>query len=404
MVREQDVLDYLNQRPIGEDTSDLHFALKDIAVGGVTLPAGLKDKERGKVDAQFIDYLRANLGSFAQLPSLEKCQKYREHGAVVGEGVLLGPGAVIVAPQIVLGDGVRIAGNSTVQCRELFAAGQLTSFREGLAVRGGTVVLGENVYAGSNIQIGGGGNADPWALLCVGDMTYLGDDVFINICRPVLIGKEVFLTQRSLLVTHNIGHSVLEGYENRFAPIVLEDYSQIGMNCTVYAGASIGRAAIVGSNSYVISSIPAGKLAMGVPARVIRDAARPLTRERQVQIVEAMIRQYHELLSLKGYEVSPMEIPRARGFALSHGGKRFQLIFVETYQARSLSVGPADETVIWTLEAAGANPPSGCSLVDLLAKTISGTGGLFLDSTREFLRKRGIRCQPGPWRYEHGLI
>src|ERR1039458_4428870 len=184
----------------------------------------------------------------------------------------------------------------------------------------------------------GGRNAHPWALLFVGDMAYLGDDVFINICRPVLIGKEVFLTQRSLLVTHNIGHSVLEGYENRFAPIVLEDYSQIGMNCTVYAGASIGRAAIVGSNSYVISSIPAGKLAMGVPARVIRDAARPLTRERQVQIVEAMIRQYHELLSLKGYEVSPMEIPRARGFALSPGGKRFQLIFVETYQARSLSV------------------------------------------------------------------
>src|ERR1039458_9265846 len=56
-------------------------------------------------------------------------------------------------------------------------------------------------------------------------------------------------------------------------------------------------------------------------------------------------------------------------FALSHGGKRFQLIFVETYQARSLSVGPADETVIWTLEAAGANPPSGCSLVVLLARS-----------------------------------
>ena len=28
---------------------------------------------------------------------------------------------------------------------------------------------------------------------------------------------------RSLIVTHNIGHSVLEGFENRFAPVVLED-------------------------------------------------------------------------------------------------------------------------------------------------------------------------------------
>ncbi len=63
---------------------------------------------------------------------------------------------------------------------------------------------------------------------------------------------------RSMIVTHNIGHSVLEGFENRFAPVVLEDRSQVGLGAVLYAGARIGAEAIVASNSYVVGEIPAG--------------------------------------------------------------------------------------------------------------------------------------------------
>ena len=90
----------------------------------------------------------------------------------------------------------------------------------------------------------------------------------------MLIGREAFVTMRSVLVTHNIGHSLLEGFENRFAGIVLEDRAQIGVGAVVYAGCRIGREAIVGSNSYVVADIPAGQLAVGVPgARRRRGAA-----------------------------------------------------------------------------------------------------------------------------------
>jgi len=405
MVREQDVQKHLGQLSAAEaEGAPLHFALRGISLAGVTLPAALGDADRGKVDPQWLDYLRANLSVFGQLPSAEKCAAYRQHGAEIGEGVSLGPGTVIVAPQIRLGDGVSIGENGLVLCRERFVAGALTSFRANLSVRGGTVVLGENVFGGSNVQIGGGGHADPWALLCVGDLAYVGDDVFINICRPVLIGQNVFLTQHAMLVTHNIGHSILEGYENRFAPIVLEDGAQVGLQCTVYAGSRIGRFAIVGSNSYVISSIPAGKLAIGVPARVVREAARPPDRRRQVQIAQTMVREFQELLALKGCQVAPLAAASLCGFTATRAGKRFGLLFVERYPAPGAALGPADESVIWTLDAADAGPPPGCTLMDLLAKRVAGPGGAFVDAAREFLRKRGIRCEPGPWRYHPDLI
>jgi acetyltransferase-like isoleucine patch superfamily enzyme len=348
--------------------------------------------------------LKADPEAFAALPSAEKCDLYRKHGAIVGDRAVLEKGTFIIAPQIMIGEEAHFGENSSILCRERFCAGSLASFRRNLTVRGGTVVMGENIWAGQNIQIGGGGNADPWSLLCVGDDVYLGDDVYINICRPVLIGKEVFLTQRSILMTHNVGHSVLEGYENRFAPVVLGDNSQIGMNTTIYAGAQVGRFSVVTSNSFVISSIPAGKLAMGVPARVVRDAARPLDRSRQLQIVRTMIREYHELLRLKGRQVSPLESSPWPQFSVDHNGKRFQFVFVEKFPTPGFSPEPGDETVIWTFDSAIDATPPGCTLMNLLSRQITGPSGVFSDSSREFLRKRGIRCKPGPWRYHQGLI
>jgi acetyltransferase-like isoleucine patch superfamily enzyme len=402
LVREQDVCEYLEQQRALESVP-IHFALEGVSLDRVSMPKQWTEIERGTIDEEFRASLRRNPAEFASLSATEKCEVYRKHGAVIGDGVILSPGSVIIAPQIVIGDRVHIGTDSSVDCRERFAAGQFTSFRAGFSVRGGTVVLGENIFGGGRVQIGGGGNGDPYSLLCIGDGSYVGDEVFINICRPVLIGKEVFVTQRSILVSHNIGHSVLEGYENRFAPIVLEDYAQVGMNSTIYAGSRVGSGSIVMSNSYVVSSIPPGKLAAGVPARVLREATRPLDRQRQREIVGTMIREYRDLLLHKGFDVSVLRHDGLPGFQLQHEGKYFRLEFAENDKA-SATDDSFDQLVLWTFENSGVEPLPRRVVMNLLAKTTRGVSGLFAESTREFLRKRGIRLEPGPWRYRGGLV
>jgi len=404
LVREQDVKQYMAEAASPTGIAGLHVGLKGVPLDQVTLPGLFSDLKSGLVDATFLEKLRSDPREFGKLPSSEKCGLYRQHGANIGGGVEIGERTVVIAPQIVIGAEAHLDEDSIINCRERFCIGPLTSFGRNLNIRGGTVVLGEDIWAGQNIRIGGGGHADPWSLLCVGDNSYLGDDLYINICRAILIGTRTLLTQRSIVMTHNVGHSVVDGYENRFAPVVLGDYSQVGMYCTIYAGCVIGRRAIVGSNSYVISSIPAGKLAIGVPARVVRDAARPTDRPRQIQIVQAMIRDYHELLSLKGHHVEPLTTSPFSQFSLEHAGKRFQLCFFENFSEHAFAPPPADETVVWTLDATSATLPSGCTVMNLSSQEISGPSGIFSNSTREFLRKRGIRCKPGPWRYRRGLI
>ena len=90
--------------------------------------------------------------------------------------------------------------------------------------------------------------------------------------------------------------------------------------------------------------------------------------------------------------------------ALEAGGGTWHVLFVERYVGSvGLAAGPAG-TVVLTLDRARGDAPEGWAILDLLGRTVEGTGGEVVDSVREFCRKRGIRFSPGPWRYPGGLV
>jgi acetyltransferase-like isoleucine patch superfamily enzyme len=367
--------------------------LAGVSTQGVTLPASFElEDEAGRLDPAYHESLRADPDAFRRLSSEEKVATLREHGARIGENVVLGEGAFVAAPQIVIEDGVELGSGATVRCEEVVALGAETTFGPNLELLCRRAFLGANIWGGRSVRFGGGGHRDPWAVLAVGDLAFVGDEAFVNVCRPVLIGREVFLTMRSLIVTHNVGHSLLEGFENRFAPVVLEDRAQVGLGVVVYAGCRIGADAIVASNSYVTSDIAAGAFAIGVPAKVTGSSSHRLSRARQVELARRMVDELRELLALRGHEVSPVD----EGFAVN--GVR--VVFSEAFDGTE--EGPA---VVLTLEHAGDGAPEGVAVLDLLARRVHGsTDATVLDSVREFCRKRGIRLEPGPWRYRGGLV
>jgi acetyltransferase-like isoleucine patch superfamily enzyme len=386
-------------------------AHEGISTEGVSLPAvyTLDDPSTGLLEESFLASLRADPASFAALSSDEKCAAYAEHGARIGEGVRFGPGAVVAAPRIVLEDGVELTAGVSVECGEVFAAGALTRFGNALELRCRRAYVGGGGYLARGVRIGGGGYRDPQALLVLGDLVYVGDEAFINPGRPVLAGAEVFITMRSMIITHNIGHSLLEGFENRFAPVVLEDRVQVGVGAVIYAGSRIGRESIVASNSYVVTDIPPGRLAIGIPARAVGSARRELAPARVWELAETMVDELHELLALTGHTVSPVEGLSAgegepkRGFSIELDDSTAQVLLADRVDSSFDVPAAGGEIVVLTLGVEGS-PPEGAAVVDLLGRRVHGGGGVVLESVREFCRKRGIRLEPGPWRYRSGLI
>jgi acetyltransferase-like isoleucine patch superfamily enzyme len=371
--------------------------LDGVSTQGVTLPASFElDDATGRLDPDYHASLRADPDAFRRLSPEEKVAALREHGAQVGERVVLAEGSLVAAPQVVVDDGVEIGPGATIRCEEIVAIGAETQFGAGLELLGRRAFVGANVWGGRAVRFGGGGHRDPWAVLVVGDLAFVGDEAFVNVCRPVLIGREVFLTMRSLIVTHNVGHSILEGFENRFAPVVLEDRAQIGLGVVVYAGCRVGSEAIVASNSYVTSDIAPGAFAIGVPAKVTGSSSHRLSRTRQIDLARRMVDELRELLALRGHDVAPLDESDAHGFVVN--GTR--VVFVPESAER---VEPP--AVVLVLEHLGGDPPDGVAVLDLLGRRVHGSADpAVLDSVREFCRKRGIRFEPGPWRYRGGLV
>ena len=365
-------------------------ALAGVSTNGVSLPETFDlDETAGTVDRAFLESLDHE--SFRALSPTEQVAALREAGARIGDGVDLGDGSLVVAPRIVIADGVSLGPRATIVCEEAFAIGELSQFGADLELRCRRAFLGSGIWGGRSVRIGGGGHRDPWATLAIGDLAFVGDEAFVNVCRPVLIGREVFLTMRSMIVTHNIGHSVLEGFENRFAPVVLEDRSQVGLGAVLYAGSRIGAEAIVASNSYVVGEIPAGAFAIGVPAKATGSSSHKLSDARRADLARRFVADLHELLAVRGQDVSAIEDD---GFEVE--GTR--VLFAQSYRG-----GVDAPAVVLALDVRG-DVQEGVAVLDLLGRRVHGNGGVVLDSVREFCRKRGIKFEPGPWKYPGGLV
>ena len=391
-ITEKDVEELIAaQKASGAPAAGGH-ALAGVSTDGVSLPLTFDpDGTSGALEPSYYELLLREESEFRALSSAEKVRTLREYGAVVGDDVDLGEGSYIVAPRIVISDAVRLGPGATIVCEEAFTVGSLTQFGADLELRCRRAYLGSGIWGGRSVRFGGGGHRDPWATLAIGDLAFVGDEAFVNVCRPVLIGREVFLTMRSLIVTHNIGHSTLDGFENRFAPVVLEDRSQVGLGAVLYAGARIGSEAIVASNSYVVGEIPAGAFAIGVPAKATGSSSHKLSDARRLELARRFVHDLHELLALRGHEVSTIEND---GFEVE--GTR--VAFTRSYRG-----GVDAPAVVLTLEVRG-EPPEGIAVLDLVGRHVHGSGGVVLDSVREFCRKRGIRFEPGPWSYPGGLV
>lgn len=114
-------------------------------------------------------------------------------------------------------------------------------------------------------------------LLKLGDNVGIGWQTTIAVGSKVILGDNVRIAGRAFLAGYP-GHPLdpkaradgLPDLDSQVGDIILENDVWLGTGVTVSAGVTIGAGTVVAGGSVVSKSLPAGVLAGGVPAKVLR--------------------------------------------------------------------------------------------------------------------------------------
>jgi acetyltransferase-like isoleucine patch superfamily enzyme len=115
------------------------------------------------------------------------------------------------------------------------------------------------------------GDARPGPKISIGARVYLNRNVMIDASESVVIGDDCALGPNCYLTDHDHGFAAGQPPLRQpltSAPTRLGRGVWLGANVVVLKGVAIGDYAVVGAGSVVTRDIPAGVVAVGVPARV----------------------------------------------------------------------------------------------------------------------------------------
>jgi len=169
-----------------------------------------------------------------------------------------------------------LRGRLTVCGPQLLIRGEMP-----LIIGNGDIKLGNAVvFSGSSVLICGF-YAHEKPCIEIGDDTYIGHANAISCAEHIKIGSHCLLAD-GVRIADNDAHPIhpdrhrlrMRIGPEHTEPVVIEDKVWLGTGVLVLKGVSIGHGSIVGAGSVVTRSIPAYSIAVGNPARVVREIPR----------------------------------------------------------------------------------------------------------------------------------
>jgi acetyltransferase-like isoleucine patch superfamily enzyme len=112
----------------------------------------------------------------------------------------------------------------------------------------------------------------------IGKSTFISPMAYIDVHRPgkVTIGENCYITRNVVILCHTdtrrggpLGIWEAQGGKRVYGDVTIGNNVFIGVNSVILPGVTIGDNAIIGALSLVNTDVPAGKIAAGVPIKIL---------------------------------------------------------------------------------------------------------------------------------------
>jgi acetyltransferase-like isoleucine patch superfamily enzyme len=290
----------------------------------------------------------------------------------VGKDVKMGLGSIIIARRIEIGDHSGI-GVGTHIVADSVKIGKRAWIGHRNQIRTNALEMADDSEITHDVTIGG--MDSPQSRLVLGKRSSIMAHSFINTTHPVTIGNDVGVGGYCKLFTHGSWQSVLEGYPIQFGPVTIEDGVWIPWDVFIMPNVTIGMGSTIGARSLITKSIPSSSLAVGSPAKVIRQAPDYPPKRTPEEMIQSMEEIMHEMKQYFDWKGWPLEIKRHEksSWILTQGEGRVS----------------KNDAIVLSLQTIGAKPQN---FIDLERKVDSlDLNSIWKREVRNFLGRYGIR-------------
>lgn len=151
------------------------------------------------------------------------------------------------------------------------------------------IIGGKQILIGNSVRIDNGSIVSTWSeyggehytpQLNIGDGVHISDYCHIScinsitIENNVLLGKKVLINDNAHGITDNYSHLNIPPEKRPLSSkgkIHISENVWIGEGASILAGVTIGQGSIIGTNAVVTKDIPPYSIAVGIPAKVIKN-------------------------------------------------------------------------------------------------------------------------------------
>jgi lipopolysaccharide O-acetyltransferase len=140
----------------------------------------------------------------------------------------------------------------------------------------GRIAVGDDVFVGAQSWLQVLDGPDRGVALTIGDGTSIAGSCVLSAAVSIRLGRKVLLARNVYIADHSHAfadttRAVLDQGIAKVEPVEIGDGAWLGQNVVVGPGVRIGRGAVVGANSVVLEDVPDYSVAVGSPARVVRE-------------------------------------------------------------------------------------------------------------------------------------
>ena len=324
---------------------------------------------------------------------------------ILGDGVVIDREVLLRGGRLQLEKGVRIRGGSTLHVTKSLVLQPYGVVNENCEISGVDIDIGRYLWMLPHAKIGGGSAFEVHSKFRTGHFCHLGMYGFINTARLVELGDEVGLGTGTALYTHGAYPSILRGFPVAFGEIHIGDRSWLP-GATVNPGVTIGQDCVVGVGAVVTRDIPDGALAVGAPAKVIKEHVFPrqLSPNQKRTIMTDFLRIFGEICQDRHHMDFSASDDGGVLLRLDGGGAAIAYDFLAS--ARWIdSIQDSAQRVICLAHVYEQWPEGGAlspdlTVIDLDARKVAGKADSLSDRLLNQLRRYGVRFRCSP---EEGL-